>query len=57
MDASDTTRNKKAKSFYLFIYSNKLQYKSLISNYENRLLYTLGYNIVNSTNCLVAPPP
>jgi hypothetical protein len=57
MDASDTTRNKKAKSFYLFIFSNKSQYKTLISNYENRLLYTLGYNIINSTNCVVAPPP
>ena len=37
MDASDTTRNKKAKSFYLFIFSNKSQYKTLISNYENSL--------------------
>jgi hypothetical protein len=55
MDASDTLRNKKAKSIYLFIVENPSQYSATITTYEMRLLYTLGYNIVNKTTCDVAP--
>lgn len=57
MDASDTTRNKKAKSIYIFISNNPVLYNTLITTYEMRQLYTLGYNLVNGTNCDRAPRP
>lgn len=57
MDASDTVRNKKAKSIYTFIVQNPTQYNIMITTYEMRCLYTLGYNIVNNTNCNPAPHP